>query len=267
MLSAEQQRLWRILSVFPGTFDAKAATSVWELETDPTQEALSELVRCSLVEWEEKEERYRLHDLVRQLADRKIETTERDAAQRRHAEHYLKVLWEARDFYFKGGEGVLLALRLFDVEWGNIQSGYTWAESHFLEDDEASRVCGDYPNAGTYLLLLRLHPQEQIRWREIALAAARRGNDKAREALHLGNLGIAYWHLDEPRRSIEYYEQWRAIAHEIGDRLGEASASWNLGLVYEDDGNLSRAADLMQVRVDFNREIGHLSRPHPPRHQ
>ena len=60
-----------------------------------------------------------------------------------------------------------------------------------------------------------------------------------------------------PRKAIEYYEQALTIAREIGDRRGESNDRWNLGLAYEKDDDFRRAADLMQVCVDFEREIGH----------
>ena len=47
------------------------------------------------------------------------------------------------------------------------------------------------------------------------------------------------------------------MTREISDRLGEGSACWNLGLALEKLGELGRAAALMQVRVDYLREIGH----------
>ncbi len=47
------------------------------------------------------------------------------------------------------------------------------------------------------------------------------------------------------------------MAREIGDRLGEALGSWNLGAEYEKQGHLERAVELMQVGVDVKREIGH----------
>ena len=47
------------------------------------------------------------------------------------------------------------------------------------------------------------------------------------------------------------------IAREIGDRRGEALASWNLGLRLEAAGDLSRAVALMQFCVDYERDIGH----------
>lgn len=44
---------------------------------------------------------------------------------------------------------------------------------------------------------------------------------------------------------------------EIGGRQGEANASLNLGLLLEAQEDLRRAAELMEVRVDFLRTIGH----------
>ena len=47
------------------------------------------------------------------------------------------------------------------------------------------------------------------------------------------------------------------ITRQIGDRLGEANACWNLGGLLVQQGELPRAVELMQVRVDFLRAIGH----------
>jgi len=49
----------------------------------------------------------------------------------------------------------------------------------------------------------------------------------------------------------------QAIAREIGDRRGEGIHAWNLGLLYEKQGGYASAAELMQILVDFEREIGH----------
>jgi hypothetical protein len=73
----------------------------------------------------------------------------------------------------------------------------------------------------------------------------------------LGNLGNAYSILGEDHRAIEYYEQRLAISHAIGDRWGEARGNWNLGLVFKRQGDLARAAELMQVLVDLERDLGH----------
>ena len=51
----------------------------------------------------------------------------------------------------------------------------------------------------------------------------------AEKVHHLGNLGIAYSDLGEPRKAIEYYEQALKISRDIGDRRGEGNRLGNLG--------------------------------------
>jgi tetratricopeptide (TPR) repeat protein len=255
LLNEEQQRLWPLLAVFPGTFTARAAATVLGLEFDPAAKLLGDLVRSSLLEWEDKDERYRLHDLARSFADQRLGETERGAAQKRHAEYFLLLLWVTHDLYLKGGESLDWSLRLFDADWINVQEGFAWAASRFLEDEAAAKICDDYPNAGTFLLALRQHPRERIRWREIALAAARRVKNRGNEGAHVGNLGLAYMALGEPRRAMELYEQWLTIAREIGNRQAESAALGNLGNAYHLLGEPRRTIEHFEQALDITREI------------
>jgi hypothetical protein len=59
------------------------------------------------------------------------------------------------------------------------------------------------------------------------------------------------------RRAIDFFEQDLAVAREIGDRQGETITSWNLGLAYEQLGDIASAIEAMQRHVDYEREIGH----------
>jgi tetratricopeptide (TPR) repeat protein len=297
LLDKEQRRLWRLLAVFPSTFDVSAAAAIWELESEGAQSLLEELVRSSLVEWEKTEERYRLHDLARDFAKKCLKAAEREAGQRRISKHFLGVLDAARIMYLQGGDSIQIALRTLDAEWGNIQVGHEWSARNAEKDTEAARICSDYPDIGTYILTIRQGTHERVRWRELGLAAARQAEDKAAEGCHLGNLGLVYaelgeirraieFHeqslaiareigdrrsesqnlgnlgnafadLGETRRAIEFYEQSLAITREIGDRFGEGITCWNLGLVYEEEGDFARAAELWEGVVDFERESGH----------
>jgi tetratricopeptide (TPR) repeat protein len=256
LLSRDQQRLWCLLAVFPGTFDAQAAAAVWNLDSDSATDALGSLVRSSLVEREDTDGRYRLHDLSRRFVDRRLESTEKEVFRRRHAEHYLGVLREAGELYEKGGESVLLSLRLFDTEWVNIQEGQTWAAAHFPNDDAIAKICSEYPKAGTSLLGLRQHPRDQIRWRELALAAARQRNDRGIEGRHLCSLGNAYWYLGEFHHALELYEQALTIAREVGDRSCEGNCLGNLGHTYADLGEPRRAIEFYEQDLAIAREIG-----------
>jgi tetratricopeptide (TPR) repeat protein len=95
-----------------------------------------------------------------------------------------------------------------------------------------------------------------IEYYEEALAIAREIGDRRGEGADLGNLGNAYSALGEVARAIDYYQQALEIAREIGDRRGEAFTSWNLGLLVEGS-DPARAVELMQVCVDYERDIGH----------
>lgn len=130
LLSEELRHLWSLLSVFPGTFDRIAAATVWGVEFDPAQDRLSELVRDSLVEWDQESKRHCLHDLARLFAASCLEEADRTDGQRRYAEYYAIVLDAADALYLEGGESLLRGLALVDREWENIQTGQSWAAGY-----------------------------------------------------------------------------------------------------------------------------------------
>jgi len=246
-----------MLAVFPDTFDDAAAAAVWEMEHDPAQDTLGRLLQYSMLEWNDATKRYRLHDLTRDFAKQRLMPAECGATAFLHAKHYLEVIRKADDLYKKGGESLMRGLALFDLERGNIQAGQAWAADHAAEDKDMTELCSGYPDRGAYILDLRQHPVEQIRWRESALAAARRMKDRAAEGRHLGNLGNPYVSLGETRRAIEYYENSLAIARELGNRQCEGEALGSLGGAYYSSGDYRRAIEYHEQRLIIAQEIGH----------
>jgi tetratricopeptide (TPR) repeat protein len=63
--------------------------------------------------------------------------------------------------------------------------------------------------------------------------------------------------LKDFERARQCLEEDIDITREIGDRRGQAIASWMLGKVYNDMGDLAKAVEYMQALVDYEREIGH----------
>jgi tetratricopeptide (TPR) repeat protein len=92
-----------------------------------------------------------------------------------------------------------------------------------------------------YVLNLRQHSRERIRWLEIGLAAAQRLQHRSSEVAMLGNLGTAYKNLRETRRAIQLHEQTLLIARAIGDRRGEGNDLWNLSLALDQLGERTQA--------------------------
>ena len=243
---------WRSLAVFPAPFDRQAAEGVAEFEGDE----LDTLVGRSLVIYDPDQERLRLHDLMRGLAEAGSEQDEAHQARRRHAAHYLTVEGRALAAYLEGGDGVLAGLRLFDQERVQIEAGQAWAAAHAAADDEAAALAQDYPLRAASVLDLRLHPRESIRWLEESAEAARKLGNQDREGLALGNLGVAHRQLGEPRRAIEYYEQQLKITRETGDRRGEGAALNNLGIAYKNLGETHRAIEYYEQHLEIARQTG-----------
>ena len=148
-------------------------------------------------------------------------------------------------------------LELFDLEWINIQAGHAWVAAQTdAADADVTRLGMTYPDAGVYVLSLRQHSRERIRWLEIALAAARRLQHRVGEGNVLGNLGLAYADLGETRRAIQFHEQALLIDREIGDRRGEGNDLGNLGNAYADLGETRRAIQFYEQALLIHREIG-----------
>jgi predicted ATPase/class 3 adenylate cyclase len=91
LLSDDEKAVFRRLSVFPASFDIAAAEAV--AGGDEPLDVLGAVVRlvaCSLVQFDEDEERYRLLETLRQYgADRLVEAGETDHARQRHAHQFL----------------------------------------------------------------------------------------------------------------------------------------------------------------------------------
>ncbi|HKY42507.1 MAG TPA: tetratricopeptide repeat protein [Pyrinomonadaceae bacterium] len=253
-LAPEAARVFRLLSVFPATFDAAAEEVVC---ADAAHVQLSNLLRRGLVLYDESTQRYRLHDLARLFAEAKLSAEDRAVGQKRFATHYKEVLHEANELYKKGGESLLRGLARFDLEWGNIQKGHAWVVAqNETADADVARLGMTYANSGVYVLDLRQHSRERIRWLEIALATARRLQDREGEGDVLGNLGIAYKNLGEARRAIKFHEQALLIDREIGDRRGEGADLGNLGIAYAELGETGRAIQFFEQTLLIHRDMG-----------
>jgi tetratricopeptide (TPR) repeat protein len=257
---------WHELAGFPASFDITAAASVWDQPSEVADEILGALLLRSMVLYDPAQQRWRLHDLMRDLAGGRAAVealgapadlaARLTAARRRHAEYYCGLLAAADKLYLKGGDQVALGLALFDRERHNIESGRAWAAGGVLADPAAARLCVGYPLQGVNVLPLRLHPRQRIDWLETAVTAARKIGDRPSEGATLGNLGSAYFELGEPRRAIEFYEQHLTIAREIGDRRSEGQALGNLGVAYGDLGKPRRAIEFYEQNLTIAREIG-----------
>jgi tetratricopeptide (TPR) repeat protein len=254
-LPEEDQKRWRMLGVFPTSFDVSAACALWNIKEDPARKLLSLSLRYGVLDYDATSARYGLHDLLAEFALMKMNEGEEANARISHSVYYSEILGNINQMYLQGAENILLALRLYDVEWINIQAGEQTAALSLEETHGAAEACNRYAWQAA-INELRLKPKDRINWLEAGLQAARVLKDRKAEAAHLGNLGLAYYRLGEARKAIEIHEGHLALAREIGDRHSEGQALGNLGLAYADLGEVHKAIQFYDLRLAIAREIG-----------
>jgi len=255
LLTPDQQRVWRILGVFQSSFDVKAAAAVWEIDEKTARDTLGELYLRSMLEIE-SEGRYKLHDLSRVYALSKLDSTELSSAECLHAQYYVFLARITNQLYNQGGESVIKGLALFDFERVNIEAGQKWSAERAPSDNLAADICIGYALAAADILILRLYPEERLRWFSSALEAAQHLKNEQYASAILENMGLAYTRLGKYNRAIECHEQSLAIEHKLGNRLGEGKSLGNLGNAYFSLGDYYRAIEFFEQSLAIMREIG-----------
>ena len=147
-LTDEERRVFRALSVFSGGFRRKAAEAV----TGVSLRVLSDLVDKSLLT-REPDGRYQIHELLRQYAEARLETTPEEASRFHdlHADYYAHVLQE-REQGLNGGRQREVALEI-EAEIDNIRAAWSRAVEHSrIEAIDQS----EYTLAGFYAFQSRL---------------------------------------------------------------------------------------------------------------
>jgi tetratricopeptide (TPR) repeat protein/transcriptional regulator with XRE-family HTH domain len=260
-LDDSAQQVFRQLGVFVADFATTLAHAVVVVSSGSAIEAtLQLLLRRNLVMYDAEHARWRLHDLLRDLARVLLEAAgEAEAAWWRYARAAVQIAQATHEQYAAGGDGMLAALGRFDAERPHVDAAHTWAATHARTPD-GDRLLLDNAVATVYVGGLRYDARrERIPQWECALAAARRLGDRHAEGQALNNLGAIYADLGEIRRALPYYEQALTIARALNDRRREGIALNNLGEVYTALGEARRAIPYHEQALTIFHEIGNRS--------
>ena len=246
-------RRWRMLGVCPAPFEAAVAASIWdEVDADALEDALGELVRRSLLRYDDTTRQYRIHELLRDVARMRRSAEDDYTAHLRHAQHYLTIYGEAQRRYDDPQEDTLTALKLFDASWAHIRAAAAWLAA--TPTPETDRLCV-YAPQHLSVLDIRLQPQELIAWCSACAAAGRRRGSRHDEALALHGMGNGYLDTDFEKAKA-CFEQCLAIAREIGDRQLESWALNGLGTVADALDDERGAIKFYEQVLAIRREIG-----------
>lgn len=254
LLNADEQRVFRRLSIFVGGSTLEAALAVLELPT--SLDILDSLVSKSLLRQIESDGTSRLIMLetIREFGLEQLSSAhETDSAQRAHASYYLLFAEEAEKGLM-GAEQKKWLLRL-DSEQDNLRAALRWAIEHH-EVDTAQRMTGALPS----FWLIGGHWSEGRRWLEESLAmdsSTAAVRDRSIRAKALYGAGMLARFQGDFMRARTLCEESLASYRALADKTGILKALAQLSRIsaLQDDQTardtfLAQAASLIEAVPD-----------------
>ena len=272
-LSDPAGRMFRLLSVHPGPdLSVAAAASLAAFTPLQARAVITELADANLIA-EPAPGRYAFHDLLRAYAadrSRSIDgEAERRDAVRRVLDHYLHTA--------SAGSSLLNPARPL-LPLGSPQRGVTPEPLGGLGDAlawfEAERqvliaVITQAAEAGLDAPAWQLpwsvwlffdregYWHDQVAIQRIAIAAAGRLGDRARQAHAYRDLGCTYGRLGQLAEARELCTQALDLHREVGDRMGEARAHNEIAMLAEQQGRIAEALGHAQLSLALYRDEGY----------
>jgi predicted ATPase/DNA-binding SARP family transcriptional activator len=262
LLAPELQRFFARLTVFRGGWTLDAAGAVCEAggATDGgarsagpgpglSLDYLAQLCECSLLATEEclSGTRFRMLETLRDFGAEQLETEQRQALARRHAEYFLAVAEEAPPRI--PGDGEREWLDRLEAELDNLRSALAWGLEH--DPGAALRLAGalgpfwkarGYYSEGRALLSRALYRASE--------APQKLGTQPLRWA---GELALAQGEYAEAKRLLE---EALDLSRALMDRPGMAGAGASLGFTAWAQGDYARARALAEESLLTWQQLG-----------
>jgi len=240
LLSEDEQRLFRRLSVFAGGWTFEAAQAVCageELETGRIFDALSGLVDKSMVVVDDEPAgaRYRMLETIRHYAQQRlVESGEAPVLRDRHLAHYAAVALTAGAEL--RGPAMVATLAALEHEIDNLRAADDWAvESD--QHDAALRLIGPLEE-----FWYRRHAGEG--YRRVCTALAQPGSDPVARARALANAAWTAWNLGLGEGMSTHTAEFDELGRSLGDERLQAIAADLRGWVEMNEGDDGAVATL-----------------------
>ena len=252
MLEPDEQRLFRRLGAFRGTFSLPAAEFVcggYLLDAADVLDLLAVLIDRSLVQVvdDPEEPRYRLLSTVRQYAAAKLwDTSEAPTVSWRHAEFFTSMAAGAQAGLT--GSEQLAWLQRFAGDHDNLITALQWLRAESIEECArlASLMWPFWYQRGFY--------REARMWfDQILLQADRLSVERRADILvKVGQVAFLQCEYDEASRHLHGA---LALVDELGDRRAAASALQRLGSIAREQARYDEARELHERSLAIWREL------------
>jgi len=242
LLTAEEQRVLRRLTVFEGAISQQAALYV----AGATEAVLTALAAKSLLLVVGRD-RYGIHQMVRYYAQERFKEAayEQDMIRERYAAYVARFLVKQEPLLH--GSQQRQALDNINAELDNVRAMWRWALAarHYKTLDQALESLFAFFEARSQFLLGRDLLEEAVQvWSADTVAA-----HQADAALLLGRLqirlGILLGHLADYARARALLESGLAVMRRVHNKRELAFALTHLGYLLGASGDLTTAIDLL----------------------
>lgn len=253
-LSEEEQRIFRILSVFTGSFDLNAAVKIVETgdSLESPLDGVITLMEKSLLQHasgiDEDDTRCRMLQTVREFGLQQLASSGEEACVRAaHAQYMIEIAEDlSEQIWFPGFQRVLARL---DAEHDNIRAALAWAEK--TGDAELgvrlARAMINY-------WVVRAHYREGRDWLERSLTLGDLAPTAARARALVGVAWIATLQGDYAvAESAAEHALW--MSRDVGARMVEATALHAEGLLNLHRGDYEEATNWLLQTLQIYQEL------------
>lgn len=291
LLSEKEKILLRRLSVFSGGWTLEASEEVCsdeKVSESDILDLLSNLSEKSIIIYDEKNDRYRMLETLRQYSKEKlIESNEEKIILNKHLEFYLQ-LSETAEPNLKGihqkewlerledehgnfqsslslsleagknEEGVRMAAALgrFWLIRGYLSSGRRWMESVLFNTSVSKIARGNALNLSGLLAYGQGDYKSARKLYEESLSLRREYDDKKPIAETLSNLADVAYSEGEYEQANKLCEENLTLQRELGDKRSIALSLNTLGMISYSRGNYEKAQTLFQESLDIRSTLG-----------
>ncbi len=264
LLNAQEQRLFRQLSVFVGgctlqAIEAVCATLDKSIGVGRVLDGVASLIDKSLLqqrEQEGEEPRFLLLETIREYGLEALEASgEAEATRQAHAAYYLRLAQEAEPELV--GPQQALWLERLEQEHDNLRAALEWALEEVTDEEAKGRreLALHLSAALKPFWVMHGHYREARTFLERALTGSEGESASLRVRVLQATADIAVWQGDYDRSEV-LAQQSLALCRELGDTRGIANSIPLLEDVAYTRGKTGEALALAEERVRLLRQIG-----------
>jgi len=208
-----------------------------------TRQVLERLCRLSLLTCV-SEDRYKLHDLLRDFAREELaKAGEEEAVREQQVAYFLGYVRQHKQEY-----------DALEVEWRNVQGVLEWLEGR--ESSRHRRALMGMHDALEEFLDTRGYWRQAIRWGDAAAEAARAVGDESAVARFSGNVGTMHYLMGDYAEARRRHEAALEAYRQMGEERNVAVALDHLGVLARLEGEYGEARRLHEESLEMARRLG-----------